>query len=672
MLELSHPWIWRPIWRWIWICSFGLVAASCSSKKPASGPEPPPSAEVTASLQRTAVRQARIELDKGEELAHRGNWSEARHALDRAVDLLLDAPGGIAAYPESARLYDEIIATVQETERSALDADAQEQFELAAVDELTSDALEEFPEDIGAAAEADLPTTTYDIPIVLNARVRSIIEMYQLRRHDWFQEALDRSGYYRSMIEEIFAEEDMPQDLLYLAMVESAFKSRAMSRAGARGIWQFIRGTGRLYDLRQDFWIDDRFNPEKATRAAARHLKDLYEQFGDWYLVMAAYNSGSRRVERAIRRTGSRDFWVHAKRRVLPRETRSYVPLILAAIVIAKNPEEYGFEPPTTAPLEYDVVRVEYPVDLATAAKSAGVSVDDMKFLNPELRRWVTPLDSENYALRVPKGTTEVFRAALAEIPEAERVRFGTHVVRRGDTLSQIASRYGTTVNALTAANDISRRSLIHPGQVLTVPVPPGTGAQRIRAVQRREAVAENGQEVYVVQRGDTLGEISTSFNMSLRLLRELNGLRPRSSRIYPGQRLVVIERAARNTRSASSSSPVPSDTDIYIVQPGDTLGHIAEAHGLGLSVLRRLNGFSSRQTRIVSGQKLRVREATAIAEVSASGTTRYRIRRGDTLSTIARRFSVTVEEIRRWNQMSSDRIVAGERLTIYAPAGTN
>ena len=618
------------------------------------------------------MRQARIELDKGEELAHRGNWSEARHALDRAVDLLLDAPGGIAAYPESARLYDEIIATVQETERSALDADAQEQFELAAVDELTSDALEEFPEDIGAAAEADLPTTTYDIPIVLNARVRSIIEMYQLRRHDWFQEALDRSGYYRSMIEEIFAEEDMPQDLLYLAMVESAFKSRAMSRAGARGIWQFIRGTGRLYDLRQDFWIDDRFNPEKATRAAARHLKDLYEQFGDWYLVMAAYNSGSRRVERAIRRTGSRDFWVHAKRRVLPRETRSYVPLILAAIVIAKNPEEYGFEPPTTAPLEYDVVRVEYPVDLATAAKSAGVSVDDMKFLNPELRRWVTPLDSENYALRVPKGTTEVFRAALAEIPEAERVRFGTHVVRRGDTLSQIASRYGTTVNALTAANDISRRSLIHPGQVLTVPVPPGTGAQRIRAVQRREAVAENGQEVYVVQRGDTLGEISTSFNMSLRLLRELNGLRPRSSRIYPGQRLVVIERAARNTRSASSSSPVPSDTDIYIVQPGDTLGHIAEAHGLGLSVLRRLNGFSSRQTRIVSGQKLRVREATAIAEVSASGTTRYRIRRGDTLSTIARRFSVTVEEIRRWNQMSSDRIVAGERLTIYAPAGTN
>ncbi len=660
MPELSH--------RLIWICALGLLAASCSSKKPAGGPEPPPTAEVTASLQRQAVQEARIELDYGEELAHRGNWNEARLALDRAVDLLLGVPGGIAAYPESERLYDEIIATIQEMERGALDVDAQEQFELAAVDELTSEELEELPEDIVLAADADLPTTTYDIPIELNARVRSIIEMYQLRRHDWFQEALDRSGYYREMIEKIFAEEEMPQDLLYLAMVESAFKSRAMSRAGARGIWQFIRGTGRRYGLRQDFWVDDRFNPEKATRAAARHLKDLYEQFGDWYLVMAAYNSGSRRVERAIRRTGSRDFWVHAKRRVLPRETRSYVPLILAAIVIAKNPEVYGFEPPTTTPLEYEVVRVEYPVDLATAAKSAGVSVDDMKFLNPELRRWVTPLDSKNYALRVPKGTTEVFRAALAEIPEAERVRFGTHVVRRGDTLSQIASRYGTTIEALTAANDISRRSLIHPGQVLTVPVPPGTGAQRIRAVQRREAVAENGQEVYVVQRGDTLGAISTSFNMSLRWLRELNGMRPRSTRIYPGQRLVVTERAAGNIGSTPSSAPVRSATDIYIVQPGDTLGHIAEAHGLGLSVLRRLNGFSSRRTRIYSGQRLRVREAVTADEAA----TRYRIRRGDTLSTIARRFGVTVGEIRRWNQMSSDQIVTGERLTIYVQAGTN
>ena len=167
MLKLSH--------RWIWISAFGLLAASCSSKKPASGPEPPPTTQVTAALQREAARKARIELDKGEELALRGEWSEARLALDRAVDVLLDAPGGIAAYPESVRLYDEILATILETERGALDADAQEQFEIAAVDELTSEELEEIPEDMGEAVDADLPTTTYDIPIVLNARVRSNI-----------------------------------------------------------------------------------------------------------------------------------------------------------------------------------------------------------------------------------------------------------------------------------------------------------------------------------------------------------------------------------------------------------------------------------------------------------------------------------------------------------------
>ena len=502
----------------------------------------------------------------------------------------------------------------------------------------------------------------------MNARVRSIIEMYQLRRHDWFQEALDRSGYYAPMIREVFREEGLPLDLMYLAMVESAFKSRAVSRAGARGIWQFIRGTGRLYGLRQTFWVDDRFNAEKATRAAARHLKDLYNELGDWYLVMAAYNSGIRRVERAIRRTGSRDFWEHARRRVLPRETRSYVPLILGAIVIAKNPEAYGFQPTTKTPIEFDVVRLSHPVDLATAAKSAGVDVDEMKFLNPELRRWVTPLDSKDYPLRIPRGKSEVFRTALANIPEDERVRFGTHVVRRGDTLSQIASRYGTTVTALTSANNIRRRSLIHPGQVLTVPVPPGTGAQRIRSVQRREAVAENGQEIYVVQPGDTLGEISASFSMSLRELRGLNGLPSRATRIYPGQKLIVTERAAEGMRTAPA--PVPSETEVYVVRPGDTLGHIAEAHGIGLSVLRRLNGFSRRRTRIYPGQTLYVREPTLSRP--ASGPTRYRIRRGDTLSKIALRFGVSVDDIRRWNDMSSDHIVAGDQLTIHVRSGTN
>ena len=662
------------------VLTVAIVAslASCSGKNTETEPVAPPLPEVSESSQKEVIQSARAELEKGEELAHQGQWSEARLAFDRAVDLLLGLPGGVSSSAEGDGLYNDLIATIHDTERASLDVLAAEleQADVAAVDELTSDAaLEELSdadpaEEPAPIAASDLPSVIYDIPIVMNQRVRSIIEMFQLRRHDWFQEALDRSGYYAPMVHEVFAEEGVPQDLMYLAMVESAFKGRAVSRAGARGIWQFIRGTGRLYGLRQTFWVDDRFNAEKATRAAAQHLKDLYADLGDWYLVMAAYNSGQRRVERAIRRTGSRDFWVHAQRRVLPRETRSYVPLIIAATVIAKNPEAYGFTSSSKTPIEYDVVRLEHAVDLSTAADSAGVSLDDMKFLNPELRRWVTPLDSNTYPIRIPKGNAEAFKTALAAIPEDERVRFGTHVVRRGDTLSGIANRYGTSIAALTAANNVSRRSLIHPGQVLTVPVPPGSGGQRIRSVERREVIAENGQDVYVVQRGDTLGDISTSFSMSLSELRALNGMASRATRIYPGQKLIVTERAAATLSTSRRASAAPRGGATYTVQPGDTMGQIADDHGIGLSTLRRLNGFSGRRSRIYPGQELYVREAT-VAQADA-GPMSYRVRRGDTLSKIARRFGVTVEDIREWNDISSDHIIAGERISIHVGAGTN
>jgi len=657
------------------------LALSCSGKKTDTEPLPwlsPPLPDVSESSEKEVVESALAELEKGEELAHQGQWSEARLAFDRAVDLLLGLPGGVSSSADAEGLYHDAIATIHDTERASLDvlATELEQADVAAVDELTSDAtLDELSGAEGAPApdgnlEIDFPEVSYDIPIVMNPRVRSIIEMFQLRRHDWFQDALDRSGYYAPMVHEVFAEEGLPQDLIYLAMVESAFKGRAVSRAGARGIWQFIRATGRRYGLRQSFWVDDRFNAEKATRAAARHLKDLYDDLGDWYLVMAAYNSGQRRVERAIRRTGSRDFWVHARRRVLPRETRSYVPLIIAATVIAKNPEAYGFTPSSKTPVDYDVVRLDHAVDLSTAAKSAGVSLDDMKFLNPELRRWVTPLDSNDYPLRIPKGNAEAFKTALAAIPEDERVRFGTHVVRRGDTLSRIANRYGTSIGALTATNNIRRRSLIHPGQVLTVPVPPGSGGHRIRSVERREVIAENGQDIYVVQRGDTLGDISTSFRMSLSELRALNAMAPPATRIYPGQKLIVTERPATSRSAPQRVRAASSGGVTYTVQPGDTMGQIADDHGIGLSTLRRLNGFSRRRSRIYPGQDLYVREAT-IADADA-GPMSYRVRRGDTLSKISRRFGVTIEDLRRWNNIDADHIVAGERISIHVGAGTN
>jgi len=663
--------------------------SACSGHSPDAGAPPEPPQEVAAALRDETIRQARLELERGESLARDGEWREARLAFDRAVDLLLFIPGGVEASEEAKSLYGDVVATVHETEReyqaqladTAIDTEA----DAAAVDELTTDAaLIEPPEVLGEdlppapPSEEDALEATYDIPMEINARVLSIVEMFQTQKREWFQEALDRGALYIPLFQRVLEEEGLPKDLVYLSMIESAFKPRAVSRAGARGLWQFITGTGKLYGLRQDYWVDDRFDPEKATRAAARHLQDLYDEFGDWYLAMAAYNAGPRRIERAIQRTGNRDFWTLAQKRYLPRETRSYVPLILAATLIGKNPEAYGFTRPAGSALEFDVAELDSPIDLETAAKSAGTTVEEMKLLNPELRHWVTPLDRGSYPLKIPKGSRVAFDVALAAIPEGERVRFGAHVVERGDTLSKIARRYGTTIEALASANNMRSRTMIHPGQVLTVPVPPGalgaSSSSRARPFREasRDSIPEGDQEVYVVARGDTLGAIADSFRMSLSELRALNHLPSGSTGIHPGQRLVVSSTPEAAPRSVPRPLPVASTRETYTVRSGDTLGTIADAHGIGLSTLRRLNGMGSRTTRIYPGQELVVREAAETAEVAdAFESTAYRIRRGDTLTTIARRFGVSVEELRRWNQIDSDRIVVGQSITIRGNGGS-
>jgi membrane-bound lytic murein transglycosylase D len=644
-------------------------------------------------VSKESIRRARGELENGERLAREGLWEEARLAFNRAVDLLLAIPGGVESDEEAKGLYEDVLATIQEAERehtsrlaeaAAQAAEPPEPLENAAVDELTEDVSQmesagEVPLDASTPApeELDIPEATYDIPVETNARVLAIIEMFQSQKREWFQEALDRSGHYMPLFERILAEEGAPRDLVYLAMIESAFKPRAASRAGARGIWQFIAGTGKLYGLRQDFWVDDRFDPEKATRAAARHLLDLHREFDDWYLAMAAYNAGARRIDRAIRRGGgNRDFWALSSKRYLPRETRSYVPLILAATIIAKNPEAYGFVPAAGLALEYDVVELEQPVDLETAAKAAGVAVDELQLLNPELRHWVTPLDRAIYELKVPKGGKAAFVEALASIPPDERVRFGAHVVERGDTLSKIARRYGTSVDALRSANRLGARTLIHPGQVLTIPVPPGALAAKTArsrgASAERRAVTDGSQEIYVVARGDTLGAIARSFGLSLEDLLSLNDLPAGSTRIQPGQRILVS-----GSRTAAPSPPQARSGEGYTVRPGDTLGGIADAHGVSIASLRRLNGMSSRATRIYAGQVLVVREpdeptiASAESPSSSAGATSYRVRRGDTLSHIARRFGVSVDDLRRWNQLASDQIAVGDSLTVRLEGGT-
>lgn len=572
-----------------------LVLWSCGGRKMA--PEIAEAPRDVSPDRSERVEEIERELALGESLVAEQRWDEARMAFDRAVDLMLSAPGGAGQNAEIAALYEQALARIHEHElRDRAEEAIVPEDEVVGVEEL-AEAVELTDIDPRDVVEAPSAAEDYDLPIDYNARVAAVVEMFQERRRDWFQEALRRSGRYVDSFRQIFRESGLPEDLVYLSMVESAFKERAVSRAGAGGIWQFIRGTGRRYGLEVDHWVDQRFDPEKSARAAAAYLKDLYDEFGDWYLAMAAYNAGENRVRRAIARTGSRDFWTISRTRHLARETRSYVPLILAAVVIAKDPVRYGFDAEVEERRRYDAVTIGSPVDLATAARCAGTTLEEMKRLNPELRRWVTPSNRSEYTLRVPEGGGGKFLAALDAIPPQDRVRFVTHTVRRGDTLSHIARRYATSAGAVAEANRIGLRTLIHPGQILTIPVPAGVAAlQGARDGDGDEDVAVGG--VYIVRRGDTLSEIATRQGVSLAALRRLNGLERRSL-IHPGQRL-------------------------------------------------RLSG-----------------ESTPAASTGSDGV-RYRVRRGDTLSKIARRFAVSVQQLRLWNDLSHDRILAGESLSIY------
>jgi membrane-bound lytic murein transglycosylase D len=340
-------------------------------------------------------------------------------------------------------------------------------------------------EDALARASAAVEAESPDVPVDLNDAVLSCIDLYQGTLRDWFQEALSRGQPHLPHIRKVFAEEGVPQDLAYVALVESAFKTTAYSRAKAKGVWQFVSATGRRYGLAVDWWVDERSDPEKATRAAALYLKDLFELFGDWNLALAGYNAGEGKVMRAMARYGTDDFWRLRETRGLRRETKNYVPLVHAAIVLAKAPGRYGFVvAPAALPL-VERVPVEGAVHLAVVAACAGESVEELRARNPELRRLATPAD-RTFALRVPEGRGRTVAECLDRRPTDQRVAWRPHVVRRGQTLGSIARANGVTARAVADANGITLQKRLRVGAELIVPVAPGPRVERVR----REASA--------------------------------------------------------------------------------------------------------------------------------------------------------------------------------------
>jgi membrane-bound lytic murein transglycosylase D len=420
-------------------------------------------------------------------------------------------------------------------------------------------------------------------------------------------------------------------------------------------MWQFISSTGRHYGLEVGTLVDERRDPVRSTEAAAAYLSDLYGEFSDWYLALAAYNSGAGNVRRAIRKSGSRDFWT--LRQYLPRETRNYVPAFIASVIVAKDPEAFGFTAPQDQPWNYDSVDIPDALDLQFMASKSGIPLDELRELNPAIRRDLTPANSTT-ALRVPPGTADAAQSVLDSNPRSDWAPRMIHTVRSGESLYTIARKYGSNVSAIRQANGL-RNSLIHPGENLIVPrFGTETG---VAATQTFTASAE-GQ--YEVQRNDTLWDIARGFSVSVDNLCTVNGL-SRNSVIRPGQRLRIPD-GATSSNPVSGHRTATTAGSTYTVRSGDTLSDIASAHGVSVSALKNANAVNG--SRIHPGDVLRIPDPVGDAQPprkAETGSTTYRVRQGDTLYDIARKFGVSTSTLQRANGLRGSRIYPGDVLRI-------
>ncbi|HEY1464059.1 MAG TPA: transglycosylase SLT domain-containing protein, partial [Terriglobales bacterium] len=406
------------------------------------------------------ISTADKEYTEGQEHFKAGDHEAAKESFDNAFDLLMDSKLDIHSDPRLEAEYNKVLAGENSVELQAIqqqpasdNSDAQKS-EPAPIDEI-NDTTPAVDANVKAKAEAEIKGTHSDLPLMLTDPVAGYINYFSNRGHGTLEHALERSGRYQEMIQTIFKEEGVPQDLIFLAQAESGFHSLAVSRVGARGLWQFMSFRGKSYGLKRTPWEDDRQDPEKSTRAAAHHLKDLYNEFGDWYLAMAAYNSGPGTVQQAVKRTGYADFWELYNRNVLPKETRNYVPIIVAMTIMAKNPAQYGLEDIVKEePVPYDRITIGYPVDLRLVAQCVGSSPAELQDLNPSLLRWSTPKDG-TFELHVPQGTKDQYETAITKIPENMRVWWRLHKVESGEMLASIARSYRVTAQAIRNANEL-------------------------------------------------------------------------------------------------------------------------------------------------------------------------------------------------------------------------
>ena len=541
------------------------------------------------------MARMRARFDEGQKAFDAGKLDVARENFDQAVSLVLASGIAVDSDPQLAALFDQILDAVHsdalENAKSAENETSDDTMsEPAPIDEI-ADLTTLPPGDprLAQKAEAELMKVPHDLPLTVNDSVLQYLSFFQTPHGRLIVETgLRRAGRYHDMIRRVLREEGLPQDLIYLAQAESAFQPTAVSRAGARGIWQFMPYRGEEYDLSRSWWIDERSDPEKATHAAAHHLRDLYGMFGDWYLVMAAYNSGPGNVVKAIERTGYADFWELQKRNVLPEQTKNYVPIILALALVAKDPPLYGVQVDPDKPPDVDLVKPGHPIDLRLAADATGADLDDLRMLNPELLRLVTP-DLPGFELRLPVGTAAKFQAAIATIPPDKWKSWRIHEVLEGETLASIAKRYRISVSAIKETNHLESASDISLGDKLTIPASAPATLQLVH---------------YRVQRGDTLAGIAEQFSVTIADIKRWNGIRgnqvPRGSRlrIYAGGEPAVGHTKGKSAEVAEeghvksvAQQQKRSEPDVqHRVKAGETLFSIAREYGTTVAALRQAN----------------------------------------------------------------------------------